>query len=101
MAEMDEVKLGEAAPAKKKKTALIAAAVTVGALLACYLCLCAYGALSGRVFPNVTVGGADLSGMTSAQAVQTLAGQTGGEDALLTVELSCGSWRGELPAGSV
>lgn len=97
---MDEVKQDKP-QGRGGRTALIAAAIAAGALVVCYAALCIYTGLSGTILPHVSMGGVDLGGMTRTQAVEALSRAVDGRDGQLTVELSCGTWSGELPRGSV
>ena len=58
----------------KKKTWLIVTGVVLGALLAAYLGLCAWVGTMDRIFPNTTIAGLDVSGMTAAEAETALSG---------------------------
>ena len=97
---MDEVKQDKP-QGRGGRTALIAAAIAAGALVLCYAALCIYTGLSGTILPHISMGGVDLGGMTRTQAVEALSRAVDGRDGQLTVELSCGTWSGELPQGSV
>ena len=70
--------------------------VLVGLLLVGYLGLCAWVGSSGKILPNVTLAGLDVSGMTAEQAQLALdrAIQDYGDQA--TATLTYGDWSGTL-----
>ena len=75
-----------AGPNKGKKTALVVLAAVAVVLAAGYVGLCA-AVNGGRLWPHTTVMGVDVSGLTPAQAEQTLAEAIPQQWAGRTVEL--------------
>ena len=84
---MEEKETGKRVmPGSRKKIGLIAAGIVVGVLAAAYLGLCAF-ANGDKLWPNTSVMGVDLSGLTAAQAEEKLAGAIPGKLAGKRVEL--------------
>ena len=85
---------------KKKKICIIAGAAA-GLLLCAYLGLCAWVGSMDTIYPNVSVMGVDVSGMTLSQA------QTAVEEALeqegdqISVVLRYGDWSGQITAAQM
>ena len=96
---MDENNREPAVKGGGHKKVWIALGIAAGVLIAAYLALCVYAGASGTVFPNVTMSGVDLSGMTAAQAEQALAGAVGEKEGQVSLTLTCGTWTGTLEAG--
>ena len=72
-----------------------------GTALAGYLGLCAWVGGQQTIFPNVSVLGIDLSGMTAEQAGSTLAQTMAQEGGQVKVTLRYQDWSGELTAAVV
>lgn len=68
----------------------------LAAVLAAYVGLCVWVSVNGKVLPNVTVAGLDVSGMTveEAQSAMELAVQEYSDDASIT--LTYGDWSGTM-----
>ena len=83
------------------KKGLIVAGVVVGVLAAAYLGLCAWTGQSQTIFPHTSVAGVDVSGMTTAQAAQTLSGELEQAAGSVSLPLAYGHWEGTLEGGAV
>lgn len=75
--------------------------LVAGTALAGYLGLCAWVGGQQTIFPNVSVLGIDLSGMTAEQAGSTLAQTMAQEGGQVKVTLRYQDWSGELTAGEL
>ena len=71
-------------------------AVIVGVLLAAYVAFCVWVGANGKVLPNVTIAGLDVSGMTQEEARTALkdAIDQHGDKAVVTV--AYGEWNGSI-----
>ncbi len=72
---MEEITKETMAPQHKatgKRRALLAAGISLSVMAAAYLGLCIYASHSDAFFPNTIIDGVDVSGLTPAQAAQTL-----------------------------
>lgn len=84
---------------KKKLWIVLGAAIAV--VLAAYTGLCAWVGSTGTIFPNVSIAGLDVSGMTAEQAEASLtqAISAHGEDMVGTVTYN--GWRGSITAADM
>ena len=78
------------------KIGIIAALAAVTILAAGYLGLSAWVGSSGRILPNVTVSGVDVSGMTPGQANDALSRAMATHGGNATVTLEYKDWNGTL-----
>jgi len=90
----------EKGPGGSKK-GLIAACAAVVVLLGAYLGLCAWVGSMDTIFPNVSVAGLDVSGMTveEAQSALTRAVDENGRDMIGTVVYN--GWKGSITAADM
>ena len=82
----------------KKKTWLIVTGVVLGALLMAYLGLCAWVGTMDRIFPNTTIAGLDVSGMTVEQARKALDQAMAEHGDEIAGTITYGEWRGTITA---
>ena len=85
----------EKKPGGGAKKIWIIAGAAVGILLCAYLGLCAWVGSSDKIFPNVSVLGVDVSGMTQSQAQAAVEEALEQEGDQISVVLRYGDWSGE------
>lgn len=85
---------------KKKKICIIAGAAA-GVLLCAYLGLCVWVGGMDTIFPNVSVLGVDVSGMTLAQAKAAVDEALEQEGDQISVVLRYEDWSGEITAAQM
>ena len=85
----------------KKKMWLIVTGVVLGALLAAYLGLCAWVGTMDRIFPNTTIAGLDVSGMTVEQARKALDQAMAEHGDEIAGTITYGEWRGTITASQM
>lgn len=83
------------------KKALIIAGAAAGLLLAAYLGLCAWVGSRDTIFPNVSVAGVDVSGLTAAQAQEKLEQAMAEHGEEIAVTLRRGGWSAPLTAAEL
>lgn len=79
----------------KKNSALFVAAGLAAVALAGYLGLCVWAG-GGKILPNVSVGGVDVSGMDQAAAQEKVLSALEEQSAQLSVKLEYGAWSGVM-----
>ena len=90
----------EKKPGVPKKGLIIAGAV-VGVLVAAYLGVCLWAGQSQSIFPHTSVAGVDVSGMTTAQAAETLSEELKKATSSVSLSLTYGHWEGTLEGSAV
>ena len=81
-------------PSRKKRTALLIAAVVIALLLGGYTILCAYaGGDGGRMAPNAKIGGVEVGGLSIGEAASIL--DTALQERLATLEVPFGCGEGQ------
>ena len=85
----------------KKKMWLIVTGVVLGALLMAYLGLCAWVGTMDRIFPNTTIAGLDVSGMTVEQARKALDQAMAEYGDEIAGTITYGEWRGTITASQM
>lgn len=91
----------EKKPGGGAKKIWIIAGAAVGILLCAYLGLCAWVGSSDKIFPNVSVLGVDVSGMTQSQAQAAVEEALEQEGDQISVVLRYGDWSGEITAAQM
>ena len=80
---------------------LIIAGAAAGILLAAYLGLCAWVGASGRILPNVSVLGVDVSGMTEQEAQAAVDRELDTYGGQITATLTYNGWQGSITAAQM
>ena len=91
----------EKKPHGRGKKIGIIAGVTVGVLLCAYLGLCAWVGSMDTIFPNVSVLGVDVSGMTGEQAQAAVSQALDQSGDQVSAVLRYGDWSGSITASQM
>lgn len=96
---MEENKKEMTVKSSGSKKVWIVIGALVGAVVVLYLALCIYAGVSGTIFPNVVIGGVNVGGMTAGQAEQALSAAVQEKEGAVSLEMTCGTWKGILEEG--